>query len=81
MKSMAPRIRALLRHRPDGATAVEVADALSIRLKGSAHRSMMSMPDVYVDRWLKEKSTRGQYAAVFMLADVPADTPRPAPYN
>lgn len=35
----------------------------------------LSMPDVYIDRWIKAKN--GQYSAIYVLVYVPKNCPHP----
>lgn len=35
------------------------------------------MPDAYIDRWVREPGSRGQFQAVYMVVVPPADCPHP----
>ena len=74
MRSHAPRIRELLRQSPDGFTAAELHEIIGLHVE-TINRTLGSMPDVYKDRWTGP--FRGQWAAVWCAAHVPADCPRP----
>jgi hypothetical protein len=67
------KIRALLTNT-DGYTAKEIMLALNVDRRVLT-RSLKSMPDVYIDRW--RGPIRGQYAAVWCVAAVPNDCPKP----
>jgi hypothetical protein len=58
----------------DGYTVKEIMLALGLERRVLV-RSMQSMPDVYIDRWIGPN--RGQYAAVWCVAAVPNDCPKP----
>jgi hypothetical protein len=58
----------------DGFTAKEIMVALGVDKRVLA-RSLRSMPDVYIDRWIGPK--RGQWCAVWCVATIPKDCPRP----
>ena len=67
------RIRALL-NECDGCTAREITEALGVD-KRSIARSLKTMPDCYIDRWVGPK--RGQWTAVYCAVPVPEDCPKP----
>jgi len=67
------QIREALAQAPDGMTARDLATALDIE-PSQISRSLLLMPDTYIDRWVKSKS---KYAAVHCLAFVPEDCPHP----
>ena len=58
----------------DGYTVKEIMLVLGVDRRVLI-RSMQSMPDVYIDRW--RGPVRGQYAAVWCVAAVPSDCPKP----
>jgi len=67
-------IRDILLAAEDGMTANEIA----ARLDADPHairRALRNAFGVYIDRWNPPK--RGQYAAVYVCVDVPANTPKP----
>jgi len=71
-----PEIRDLLRRHPEGLTLNEIAEKLERLSSGSdARRSMESMPDAYIDRWVGP--VRGQYVAVWCVVVPPAHCPHP----
>tara|TARA_R110000868_G_scaffold260154_1_gene518397 strand:+ start:1286 stop:1507 length:222 start_codon:yes stop_codon:yes gene_type:complete len=67
------KIRALLTGS-DGYTVKEMMASLGVDRRVLT-RSLKSMPDVYVDRW--HGPIRGQYAAVWCVAAVPKNCPKP----
>lgn len=69
-----PAIRAYLRGRSEGATPTEMATALG-RTAVSVRKSLLSMPDVYIDRWTDP--VRGQYQAIWCIVVPPANCPHP----
>lgn len=77
-KPHTPKIRELLRANPNGLTAKQICAAIDEISKPKVARSAMTkMPDVYVDRWILEPDSRGQYQAVYMAVIPPKDCPHP----
>ena len=68
------QLRKVLRRHPDGLTTTQAAELANFST-ADTRRSLATMPDVYVDRWVKGK--RGQYMKVWCAAYVPADCPHP----
>lgn len=69
-------IRDLLLASEDGLTTRELAAKLNSNIT-STNLTLQSVWGVYIDRWIKPKGQRGQYAAVHMCVSVPEDTPKP----
>ena len=67
-------LRDLLRVHPDGLSTSQIMN-LSGFVSSDVRRTLLSMPDVYVDRWVMGK--RGQYMKVWCVAYVPPDCPHP----
>ncbi len=72
-----PAIRELLKQHPDGLTAIQITEALGIGKQATTRKCLEAMPDVYVDRWTKQRNSRGQYLAIWVRADIPANCPYP----
>jgi hypothetical protein len=73
-----PKIRELLRANHNGLTAKQICAAIDEISKPKVARSALTkMPDVYVDRWILEPESRGQYQAVYMAVIPPMDCPHP----
>jgi chromosome segregation and condensation protein ScpB len=72
------KIEALLKAHPDGLTRKQIADMLGIA-KESVRSALSLMPHAYVDRWVAVQVMRHvyQWAAVYVLADMPPDMPMP----
>jgi hypothetical protein len=68
-------VRDALRAAPDGLTAVEVAAAVG-HDASHINSTLKRMDDTYIDRWKPSRGSLG-YAAVWCVADVPEDCPRP----
>jgi hypothetical protein len=71
-------IERLLNAHPDGLTTRQMSEALGIT-KEQARSAMKGMPHVYIDRWVAVPAAGRmiQWAAVYMLADLPEDMPKP----
>lgn len=74
MKSHHDKIRACLAHSPEGMTVAELAVCTQIDASVFS-RSLKGCFGVYIDRW--EGPFRGQWRAVYALAAVPEDCPKP----
>ena len=70
-----PVIRELLKKHPDGLTVNKIVELTKIR-DSNILRSLKSMPDVYIDRWIVAKQQRREQA-VWMAVEVPEHCPRP----
>ena len=73
-KSNHSAIRNLLKQHPDGLMVSEIAKQLNLQHRATAY-ALKSMPDTYIDRWVKLKSSPS--AAVWCVIEVPEDCPRP----
>jgi len=67
-------IRDILLEAEDGLTLVEIGEKMGTTER-SLRKTIGIVWGVYIDRWTNPK--RGQYAAVYMCADVPEDAPHP----
>lgn len=71
------RLRRLLRASPDGLTLLELADRTGHR-SSVIHKRLLGMPDVYIDRWLKNPPGRGRpYSAIWVVVVPPPNCPHP----
>lgn len=68
------KIRSLLRENPDGLTPLKLSEMTGLHVS-NVRTALRSMPDVYVDRWIKGK--RGQYEKVWVAVYVPPHCPHP----
>lgn len=73
-KPHAPNVRELLRSHQFGLSTSDIARLLDIR-SNTILKVLHNMPDCYIDRWATPN--RGQYIAVWCLADVPKHCPYP----
>lgn len=64
----------MLRLWPDGMTSFELSKQIGVG-PSSIAMSLKAMPDAYVDRWVKK--SRGPFAAVWCVVEVPEDCPKP----
>lgn len=71
-----PRIRLLLREYPEGMTSTQIGDRLGVKY-GTVRRALDAMPDVYIDRWVLEPGSRGQFLAVWCVIVPPRNCPHP----
>lgn len=77
-KPHTPKIRLLLRDKPNGLTAKQIHQEIpEISLVKTVKSALRKMPDVYIDRWIREPGSRGQYQAVYMAVIPPKDCPHP----
>lgn len=77
-KPHTPAIRAVLRDNPNGKTAKQIhAELPHIYHIKTIKSSLRKMPDAYIDRWVREPGSRGQYQAVYMVVVPPQDCPHP----
>lgn len=74
MRSHHDKIRACLASSSDGMSIAELAQCTQIRAD-TVRNSIATCFGVYVDRF--DGPVRGQWRAVYMLADVPEDAPMP----
>ena len=69
-------IRKALRAAPDGMTATEIAKQI-YKHRSNVNITVRTMPDVYIDRWVKAKHQPNTFAPVFIAVDVPENAPIP----
>ncbi len=74
MRSHHDKIRKCLQDHPDGRTVAELVECTSISAD-VLRQTLETCFGVYVDRW--EGPRRGQWAAVWCVASVPENCPRP----
>jgi hypothetical protein len=65
---------------PDGLSISGIAHMTGLQ-KMSVRRSLVSMPDVYIDRWERTSrrfvGTNPQWRAVYIAVPIPPDQPKP----
>jgi len=71
-------IRDVLRQSEDGLTISEISSKLLLD-EENLRVSIRSIFGVYIDRW--SGPHRGQYAAIYMCAEVPENAPKPEKKN
>ena len=76
-KSRQPYVRELLRAHPEGLTIRQLQQRMNKIKPSSVHSCLRKMPDAYIDRWVLEVGSRGQFHAVWCVAIPPADCPYP----
>ena len=69
-------IRKVLRANSDGLSATEISK-LIYKHRSNVAITVRTMPDVYIDRWVKAKHQPNTFAPVFIAVDVPENAPRP----
>lgn len=67
------RLILLFQSYPDGLTIAEISDHLGVDWR-TAKKLVLDTFGFYVDRWRWKKS---RYIAVYCLAEIPEDCPRP----
>lgn len=65
------RIRKALARYPEGLSSAEVAALTGANSKLRCEQTLLRMRDVTIDRWVDANTP------VWMLAEIPADCPRP----
>ena len=68
------KLRELLRMHPDGLGVNTISHYLDIA-EPAVRSSLKTMVDAYIDRWVPARN-RG-WAAVWCVAEIPEDCPRP----
>lgn len=69
----------MLREHPDGLSVQDIEYTLKLP-KESARKSLNSMPDAYIDRWLRGYRVGNRHAsliAIWCVVQVPEHCPRP----
>lgn len=76
--SLTQQLRALLLKHEDGLTVPEMMKHLPDTHLASIHSRLRSnsMPDIYIDRWVKSTAAGG-YSPVFVAVPIPPDAPKP----
>jgi hypothetical protein len=76
----ATKMRAVLRTNPDGMTARELANVVGLQDQRAAQKAAMKMPDIYIDRWIEVKDSKGRsfYTPVWCVVVPPENCPKPA---
>lgn len=70
------KLREVLHQHSDGLEIGQLSDMLgSNRFK--VRDALQKMPDAYIDRWHKEPGSRGRYASVWCVVEVPENCPMP----
>ena len=69
-------IRAALKASPDGLNITRIANYVH-KPTNLIKRMIAVMPDIYVDRWVKATRGKALYTQVYVIVDVPEDSPRP----
>ena len=72
----APAVRKLLKQHPFGVSTKDIGTTLGIR-QNTIYKVLAKMHDCYIDRWATPN--RGQYIAVWCIADIPENCPYPTP--
>lgn len=68
------KIRELLLQKLDGMSIEEITENTGIH-RANINTAIKGMPDVYVDRW--EKNKRGSFKKIYCAVYVPDDCPHP----
>lgn len=68
------RTRELLRNNPDGLTARQLNEILNMDNMPHMYRVLKSMPDAYIDRWVKDGK---RLSAVWCVVVPPPNCPKP----
>ena len=67
------QVRSVLRNAPDGMTVNQITQFVSTD-RSHISRILKSMPDAYIDRWLKLPMT---WESVWCVVAVPENCPKP----
>lgn len=68
------KLRDVLHRHPDGLTTTQISQYIDVN-ETAVRSSLKSMVDAYIDRWVPARN-RG-WAAVWCIAEIPEDCPRP----
>ena len=76
----ATKMRAVLRANPDGKTTRELALSLGLKSHEDAQKTVVRMPDAYIDRWTEFKDSKGRkfYTPVWCVVVPPENCPKPS---
>ena len=69
-------IRAALKASPDGLNITCIANQVH-KPTQLCRRMIAVMPDIYVGGWVKATRGKALYTQVYVIVDVPEDSPRP----
>jgi hypothetical protein len=73
-----PRIRELMKKAPEGLTVNQLHKLIpDVHRPNTVRKCLERMPDVYIDRWIKNNGNRGQYEAVWCIVVPPEHCPHP----
>lgn len=80
-KHLPTQVRGILKTAPDGMSATQLAEMLDKPRDSVFYSLRERMADAYIDRWRPVPNRHGgkpcQYEAIWCLADVPQDCPKP----
>ena len=71
------KIREILRNKLDGMTVPDMLKLLPPVDDRVVFSDLMTMPDAYIDRWLKSDAKGAPYIAVWCVVVPPPHCPRP----
>jgi hypothetical protein len=74
--SLSTKIRALLREHHDGMVLSQIAEAVD-KSQSTTWKSIKTMPDAYVDRWIRQQTGPKHHVAVWCVVVPPANCPKP----
>ena len=69
-------IRKALRAAPDGLSVTEIAK-LIYKHRSNITVTVRSMPDVYIDRWVKAARQCNTFIPIYIAVEVPEHAPKP----
>lgn len=75
-RALSKRLREILRAAPEGMDELSLALATGAS-KWSVPDSLRSMPDAYIKRWAHAPAKRDKWAAIWCVAHVPENCPKP----
>jgi DNA-binding IclR family transcriptional regulator len=75
-KSNHELIRKALNDKPDGLTVPEIAQSTGVK-NSAVCGSLNTMPDAYIDRWVRRGEKGKSYRPVWCCVTVPSNCPHP----
>ncbi len=78
-KGLSDRVRWALVAHEDGLTVHEVTQAIGHKYPDHVRLAVQGTWGTYIDRW--QGPIRGQWQAVYCLAEVPKDAPKPTKHG
>lgn len=75
-KSNHHAVRMALQKYPDGLTSSEIAERTE-KDRTAINRSLLAMPDAYIDRWVSFREHKGQWTAIWCVVVPPQNCPKP----